>query len=147
MLAYLGRYTHRVALSNDRLLAVAGGRVRFRWRDYADGDRVKVMELAVAEFLRRFLLDVVSDGFSRVAIFSTPSTRTAVASRGGTRPGIPWPEPRSSTGGSSWSWEGSPTTSCGQWRSPPATRSGRFRFMGFPSRPRVADRPMACSSR
>ncbi len=47
VLAYLGRYTHRVALSNDRLLAVADGRVRFRWRDYADGDRVKVMDLEV----------------------------------------------------------------------------------------------------
>jgi len=51
VLAYLGRYTHRVAFSNDRLLAVADGRVRFRWRDYADGDRVKVMDLEVEEFL------------------------------------------------------------------------------------------------
>ena len=49
--ARLPRYTHRVALSNDRLLAVADGRVRFRWRDYADGDRVKVMDLEVEEFL------------------------------------------------------------------------------------------------
>jgi Putative transposase len=40
-----GRYTHRVALSNDRLVALTDGRVRFRWRDYADGDRLKVMEL------------------------------------------------------------------------------------------------------
>ena len=51
VLAYLGRYTHRVALSNDRLLAVADGCVHFRWRDYADGDRVKVMDLEVEEFL------------------------------------------------------------------------------------------------
>jgi len=62
VLAYLGRYTHRVAISNDRLLAVADGRVRFRWRDYANGDRVKGMDLAVDEFLRRFLLHVVPDG-------------------------------------------------------------------------------------
>ncbi len=47
----LRSYTHHVALSNDRLLAVADGRVRFRWRDYADGDRVKVMDLEVEEFL------------------------------------------------------------------------------------------------
>jgi hypothetical protein len=53
MLAYLGRYTHRVALSNERLVAVADGRVRFRWRDSADGDRVKVLDLDVDEFLRR----------------------------------------------------------------------------------------------
>src|SRR5262249_39651221 len=52
VLAYLGRYTHRVALSNDRLVALAGGRVRFRWRDYADGHRVKLMELEADEFLR-----------------------------------------------------------------------------------------------
>src|SRR2546422_22264 len=69
VLAYLGRYTHRVALSNDRLLAVTDGRVCFRWRDYADGDRVKVMALDVDEFLRRFLLHVVPDGFVRVRHF------------------------------------------------------------------------------
>src|SRR5439155_3121017 len=54
-------YTHRVALSNDRLLGLADGRVRFRWRDYADADRVKVMALDVDEFLRRFLLHIVPD--------------------------------------------------------------------------------------
>ncbi len=75
VLAYLGRYTHRVALSNDRLLAVADGRVRFRWRDYADGDRVKVMELDVDEFLRRFLLHVVPDGFVRIRHFGLLANR------------------------------------------------------------------------
>jgi len=79
VLAYLGRYTHRVALSNDRLLAVADGRVRFRWRDYADGDRVKVMELAVEEFLRRFLLHVVPDGFVRIRHFGLLANRRRAA--------------------------------------------------------------------
>jgi hypothetical protein len=65
VLAYLSRYTHRVALSNHRLLAVADGRVHFHWRDYADGDRVKVMALDADEFLRRFLVHVVPDGFVR----------------------------------------------------------------------------------
>jgi len=69
VLAYLGRYTHRVALSNDRLVALADGRVRFRWRDYADGDRIKLMELDIDEFLRRFLLHVVPDGFVRIRHF------------------------------------------------------------------------------
>jgi putative transposase/transposase-like zinc-binding protein len=79
VLAYLGRYTHRVALSNDRLLALRDGRVRFRWRDYADGGRGKVMELAVDEFLRRFLLHVVPDGFVRIRHFGllANSCRTA----------------------------------------------------------------------
>jgi len=75
VLAYLGRYTHRVALSNDRLLAVADGRVRFRWRDYADADRVKVMELDVDEFLRRFLLHIVPDGFVRIRHFGFLANR------------------------------------------------------------------------
>jgi len=75
VLAYLGRYTHRVALSNDRLLAVADGRVHFRWRDYADGDRVKVMALDVDEFLRRFLLHIVPDGFVRVRHFGLLANR------------------------------------------------------------------------
>jgi hypothetical protein len=75
VLAYLGRYTHRVALSNDRLLAGADGRVRFRWRDDADGDRVKVMELAVDGFLRRFLLHVVSDGSVRIRHFGLLANR------------------------------------------------------------------------
>ena len=79
VLAYLGRYTHRVALSNDRLLALRQGRVRFRWRDYADGDRVKVMDLAVDEFLRRFLLHVVPDGFVRIRHFGLLANRRRAA--------------------------------------------------------------------
>jgi hypothetical protein len=75
VLAYLGRYTHRVALSNNRLLAVADGRVHFRWRDYADGDRVKVMALDVDEFLRRFLLHIVPDGFVRIRHFGLLANR------------------------------------------------------------------------
>ncbi len=79
VLAYLGRYTHRVAISNDRLLALADGRVRFRWRDYADGDRVKVMELEAEEFLRRFLLHVVPGGFVRIRYFGLLANRRRTA--------------------------------------------------------------------
>jgi len=79
VLAYLGRYTHRVAISNNRLVAVADGRVRFRWRDYADGDRVKVMELAADEFLRRFLLHIVPDGFVRIRHFGLLANRHRAA--------------------------------------------------------------------
>lgn len=79
VLAYLGRYTHRIALSNDRLLAVHDGRVHFRWRDYADGDRVKVMALDVDEFLRRFLLHVVPDGFVRIRHFGLLANRRRAA--------------------------------------------------------------------
>ncbi len=79
MLAYLGRYTHRVAISNDRLVAVADGRVCFRWRDYANGDRVKIMAIEVDEFLRRFLLHVVPDGFVRIRHFGLLANRRRTA--------------------------------------------------------------------
>ncbi len=75
-LDYLGRYTHRVALSNDGLVRHADGVVHFRWKDYADGDRGKVMALAADEFIRRFLLHVVPDGFVRIRHFGFLANRT-----------------------------------------------------------------------
>ena len=75
VLAYLGRYTHRVALSNDRLVTLTDGRVRFRWRDYTDDDRAKLMELDVDEFLRRFLLHIVPNGFVRIRHFGLLANR------------------------------------------------------------------------
>jgi Putative transposase/Transposase zinc-binding domain len=66
MLAYLGRYTHRVAIANSRLVALAGGEVSFRWRDYRHHHKNKVMTLAADEFIRRFLLHALPDGFHRI---------------------------------------------------------------------------------
>ena len=63
---YLGRYSHRVAFSNNRLRSVDDTHVAFSWKDYADGHRVKVMRLAVEEFIRRFLLHVLPKGFVRI---------------------------------------------------------------------------------
>jgi hypothetical protein len=98
VLAYLGRYTHPVALSNDRLLALVDGRVRFRWRGYADGDRVKLMELDVDEFLRRFLLHIVPEGFVRIRHFGLLANRRRAAHRARCRallaqPPLPPPDP------------------------------------------------------
>jgi uncharacterized protein (DUF983 family) len=76
VLNYLGRYTHRVALSNDRLVDHRDGRVWFRWKDYAHHDRVKVMPLEVDEFLRRFLLHVAPSGFMRIRHFGLLANRT-----------------------------------------------------------------------
>jgi len=76
VLDYLGRYTHRVALSNDRLVDHRAGRVQFHWRDDADHDRRKVMTLAVDEFLRRFLLHIVPRGFMRIRHFGLLANRT-----------------------------------------------------------------------
>ena len=68
MLAYLARYTHRVAIANSRLVELTNEHVRFRWKDYrANGrSKSKVMALAVGEFMRRFLLHVLPDGFHRI---------------------------------------------------------------------------------
>jgi putative transposase/transposase-like zinc-binding protein len=75
VLEYLGRYTHRVAISNNRLISVADGQVRFRWKDYAHGNRVKTMTLSAAEFLRRFLLHVLPAGFVRIRYFGFLANR------------------------------------------------------------------------
>lgn len=63
---YLGRYTHRIALSNHRIVEVADGTVTFSWKDYADGCKKKLMALDAVEFLRRFLLHVLPHGFVRI---------------------------------------------------------------------------------
>ncbi len=79
VLAYLGRYTHRVALSNDRLVGFGEGMVRFRWKDYAHGSTVKVMALAADEFLRRFLLHIVPDRLVRIRHFGLLANRHRAA--------------------------------------------------------------------
>lgn len=66
VLAYLGRYTHRVAISNSRLVSIDGDRVTFRWKDYRVGGKQKLMTLDAHEFIRRFLLHTVPDGFHRI---------------------------------------------------------------------------------
>jgi len=66
VLAYLSRYTHRVAIANSRLVSMADGKVTFRWRDYRHGRRPRTMTLEAGEFIRRFLLHTVPDGFHRI---------------------------------------------------------------------------------
>ncbi len=76
VLDYLGRYTHRVALSNDRILQVENGEVTLSYRDRKDGDRKKTMALAAQEFIRRFLLHVLPDGFMRIRHFGFLANRS-----------------------------------------------------------------------
>lgn len=66
VLKYLARYTHRVAISNHRLVSLSEGKVTFRWKDYAEGNAVKEMTLEVREFTRRFLLHILPRGFVRI---------------------------------------------------------------------------------
>jgi hypothetical protein len=66
VLAYLGRYTHRVAISNSRLVSIDEGKVTFRWKDYRHHGKSKIMALDADEFIRRFLLHALPDGFHRI---------------------------------------------------------------------------------
>ena len=79
VLAYLGRYTHKTAIANHRLVDFDGEQVRFRWRDYAHGNKRKVMRLDAKEFVRRFLLHVLPRGFTRLRHYGV------LANRGRTR--------------------------------------------------------------
>jgi hypothetical protein len=69
VLDYVGRYTHRVAISNNRLVSMDDGKVSFRWKDYRDDNRQKTMTLPAQEFIRRFLIHVLPDGFHRIRYF------------------------------------------------------------------------------
>jgi hypothetical protein len=111
VLRYLGRYTHRVAISNHRLLAFDGHRVTFQWKDYAHGEQRRTMTLSAMEFLRRFVQHILPRGFvrirqsgflantcrtARVALARTllgPS-RTTVTTTAEALPGLTWVCPR-----------------------------------------------------
>jgi hypothetical protein len=75
VLRYLGRYTHRIAISNHRLLAFDQEHVTFRWKDYAHGGKQRTMKLAAREFLRRFFLHVLPKGFVRIRHFGLLANR------------------------------------------------------------------------
>ena len=79
LLQYLARYTHRVAISNHRILNVADGQVTFRWKDYARGGKHRKMTLSANEFLRRFLLHVLPKGFIRIRFFGFLAPRRRAA--------------------------------------------------------------------
>ena len=101
VLRYLGRYTHRMAISNHRLTAFDGERVSFRWRDYAHGGKQRVMTLDAVNFLCRFFLHVLPKGFVRIRRYGLlsnrfrkqllPLARTLLAAQG--RQPLPPPPP------------------------------------------------------
>ena len=109
VLHYLARYTHRVAISNHRLVAVTNETVSFRWKDYRHGSRVRTLTLESEEFLRRFLLHVLPKRFVRIRYFGVlasrcrtvqlPQCRRALAAASAPPPATPapprsWPCPR-----------------------------------------------------
>jgi hypothetical protein len=75
VLDYVGRYTHRVAISNNRILDIENGNVRFQWKNYRDHGRQKIMTLTADEFIRQFLLHVLPIRFQRTRYFGFPGNR------------------------------------------------------------------------
>jgi hypothetical protein len=75
LIDYLGRYTHRIAIGNHRILKMQDGHVFFLWRDYADGNKKKIMKLEASEFIRRFLLHVLPEKFVKVRYYGLLANR------------------------------------------------------------------------
>jgi hypothetical protein len=104
VLAYLANYTHRIAISNRRILSFDGQRVTFSWRDYAHDNATKPMELDAVEFLRRFLQHALPPRFTRVRYYgflanrdrtaNIAKARELIASKRPLRPRTPLPDPR-----------------------------------------------------
>jgi hypothetical protein len=93
VLDYLARYTHRVAIANSRLLALADGRVSFLWKDYRHHDKPKAMSLDADEFIRRFLLHVLPDSFHRIRHYGYLANGVRVAKLAHCRRLLAAPEP------------------------------------------------------
>lgn len=96
VLDYLGRYTHRVAIANGRLLNCANGAVRFRWKDYRACDKSKAMTLDADEFMRRFLLHILPKGFRRIRHFGFLANACRASKLAHIRAALDIPEPTSS---------------------------------------------------
>ena len=99
MLAYLSRYTHRIAIANSRLVAFDGERVTFKWKDYrAKADaRYKLMTLDVDQFIRRFLIHVLPDRFHRIRHYGFLASGNRTSSIALARQFLGMPDPTSSS--------------------------------------------------
>jgi hypothetical protein len=93
VIAYLGRYTHRIAISNNRLVSFDGNTVRFRARDYRHANRVKTLRVDVEEFIRRFLLHVLPTGFMRIRHFGLLANRSRASKLAQARVALDQPPP------------------------------------------------------
>ena len=103
-LEYLGRYTHRVAISNNRILSIDHGMIRFKYRDRRDHDRIKIKSLAASEFIRRFLLHVLPTGLMRIRHFGFLASRckTSMLAQCRQSLGVPKPEPQPPKTAAQW---------------------------------------------
>jgi len=93
LIDYLGRYTHRAAISNERIVGLDNDRVHFRWRDYRDKSRMKTMALNTDEFIRRFLLHILPSGFMRIRHYGLFANRLRKTKLAQCRAALDQPEP------------------------------------------------------
>lgn len=95
VLAYLGRYTHRVAISNDRILGMRGNTIYFRMRDSANGNRKKVVRMEAEEFIGRFMQHILPNGFKRMRHYGLigPAHKAANLASARTALAVPAPHP------------------------------------------------------
>ena len=75
VIEYLGRYTHRVAISNERILDISNGEVKFKWRDYKDNNKIKEMTINAEEFIRRFQMHILPPRFVKIRHFGILGNR------------------------------------------------------------------------
>jgi hypothetical protein len=120
---YLGRYSHRVAISNARLVSLEADRVSFQWKDYADGSRTKVMCLQAEEFLRRFLLHVLPSGFVRIRHYGLMAGANVASKLPVCRALLSVSEPTTNEPRKTWvdrvlEWTGNDPTRCPHCREP-----------------------------
>src|SRR6201993_761102 len=120
VLDYVGRYTHRVAISNNRLLDIAEGKVKFRYKDYRHEAQQKTMTLEAEEFIRRFLLHVLPEGFQRIRYYGFLANRYREQKLEHCREllGMPAPEPTASEASQDYSKRYEELTGSSLWECP-----------------------------
>jgi hypothetical protein len=120
VLDYVGRYTHRVAISNNRLLDIAEGKVSFRYKDYRHEAQQKTMTLEAEEFIRRFLLHVLPEGFQRIRYYGFLANRYREQKLARCREllGMPAPEPADSEASKDYSERYEELTGFSLWKCP-----------------------------
>ena len=120
VLDYVGRYTHRVAISNNRLLDIAEGRVTFRYKDYRHEAQQKTMTLQADEFIRRFLLHVLPEGFQRIRYYGFLANRYREQKLAHCREllGMPSCEPSTSEAAKDYRQRYEELTGCSLWQCP-----------------------------
>jgi Putative transposase/Transposase zinc-binding domain len=120
VLDYVGRYTHRVAISNNRLLEIAEGKVTFRYKDYRHDAQQKTMTLEAEEFIRRFLLHVLPEGFQRIRYYGFLANRYREQKLAHCREllDMPAPEPPAPEGAKDYRERYEELTGCSLWQCP-----------------------------